>query len=177
MNTPHDVLADSPQKSDLQTAPRTPQTRPDQAYRRILVGTDFSPAADSAFEQALTLAKQSNAELLIAHSDVMPGCVAFMPPECFDEWELHSRTEAEANLRALMQRAHQEGVKAHKLLLKGLADDAILAAAGRLGVDLIVIGARRHQGISRFFLGGVTGRLVSRAPCAVLTAHPSVEPP
>jgi hypothetical protein len=56
-----------------------------------------------------------------------------MSPESYGEWELHCRKEAEKNIGFLIQRAHKEGVKAHKVLLQGLADDAIIEAAERLG--------------------------------------------
>jgi nucleotide-binding universal stress UspA family protein len=142
-------------------------------YRRILIGMDFSPASISAFEQALKLAKQNGAELLIAHACATPNTLCFMPPECYGEWELLCRTEAEKNIGSLIQRAHQEGVKAHKVLLQGLADDAIIEAARRLGVDLVVIGTHGRRGVSRFFMGSVAAHVVARAPCAVLTARAS----
>jgi nucleotide-binding universal stress UspA family protein len=141
MKTLYDTASNRPQKIDLETEQDTPAQRQGQIYRRILVGTDFSAASTCAFEQGLKLAKQNGAELLVAHSSSPPSTLCFMPPESYGEWEEHCRAEAEKNIGVLIQKAHQEGVKAHRLLLERLADDAILAAAERLGVDLIVIGA------------------------------------
>jgi nucleotide-binding universal stress UspA family protein len=135
------------------------------------VGTDFSTASTAAFEQGLKLAKQNGAELLVAHASVVPSTLCFMPPESYIEWEERCRTEAEKNLVPLMQKARQEGVKAHKLLLEGLADNVIIETAERLGVDLIVIGTHGRRGVSRFCMGSVASRVVSRALCAVLTAR------
>jgi nucleotide-binding universal stress UspA family protein len=173
MNTLCDTAPNRLQKNNLESEQIIPAKSAGQIYRRILVGTDFSAASIPAFEQGLKLAKQNGAELLIAHAAVVPSTLSFMPPESYGEWELHCRAEAEENIGALKQRAHQQGVKAHKLLLEGLADDAIIAAAERLRVDLIVIGTHGRRGVSRFFMGSVAAHLVSRAPCAVLTARPS----
>jgi universal stress protein A len=94
-----------------------------------------------------------------------------MPSESYDAWEEHSHAEADKNIGALIQKAHEEGINAHKLLLNRLADDAIIEAAKSLGVDLIVIGTHGRRGVSRFCMGSVAAHLVSRAPCAVLTAR------
>jgi nucleotide-binding universal stress UspA family protein len=171
MNTLCDTVPKGLQKGDLSSKRINPKEHTGQLYRRILVGTDFSAASTAAFEQGFKLAEQNGAELLIAHANAIPSCVSYMPPESYGEWEIHCRTEAEKTVGALIQKAHNEGVKAHMLLLEGLADDAILEAAERLGVDLIVIGTHGRRGISRFFMGSVAAHVVSRARCAVLTVR------
>lgn len=173
MNTLCDSAPNRLQKNDLETEQIAPAKRAGQIYRRILVGTDFTAASTSAFEQGLKLATQNGAELLIAHVTDAPSTLSFMPAESYNEWEEHCRTEAGENIGALIEKAGQEGVRAHMLLLHGLADDAIIEAAERLGVDLIVIGTHGRRGVSRFFMGSVAAHLVSRAPCAVLTARAS----
>jgi universal stress protein A len=173
MNTLCDIAPSRVQENELETEQNIPAERLGQIYKRILVGTDFSAASNSAFEQGLKLAKQNGAELLIAHACAMPNTLCFMPPECYGEWELSSRAEANKNIRSLIHKARKEGVKAHRVLLRGLADDAIIEAAERLGVDLVVIGTHGRRGVSRFIMGSVAAHVVSRAPCAVLTARAS----
>jgi nucleotide-binding universal stress UspA family protein len=163
------------QENVLETTTSIPAEPNGQIYKRILVGTDFSEASKAAFEQGLKLAKQSGAELLLTHASTVPDTLSFMPAEAYDKWELLQRTETEKNIAGLVQRAHQEGVKAHRLLLQGLADDAILYAAKRLAVDLIVVGTHGHDKKSRFFSKSTGERVASHAPCAVLTAR-SPEP-
>jgi nucleotide-binding universal stress UspA family protein len=170
MKTLYDTAPNRLQKIDRETEQTAPANHPGQIYRRILVGTDFSAASTVAFEQGLKLATQNKAELLVADASVPPSTLGFMPKESYSEWEQHCRTEAQRNIGALMQKAGQEGVKAHMLMLQGLADDAMIEAAARLGVDLIVIGTHGRRRVSRFFMGSVAAHLVSRAPCAVLTA-------
>ena len=160
-------------ENDLKTEPVIPAQCPGQIYRRILVATDFTAASTPALEQGLKLAKQNHAELLIVHSSVTPASLSFMNADSYDEWEKQCRTDAAKNMGALIQAARKEGVKAHVLELPGLADDAIVEAAERLDVDLIVLGTHGRRGVSRFFLGSVAAQVVARARCPVLTVRSS----
>jgi len=54
----------------------------------------------------------------------------------------------------------------------GKAADVICAEAERVGADLIVVGNKRTQGMSRV-LGAVAAKVVSHTPCDVHIAHPS----
>jgi len=158
-------------KDDLKTEPVIPTGRTGQIYRRILVGTDFTATSTPALEQGLKLAKQNQAELLIAHSSETPASLSFMTADSYDQWEKRCLTEAEKNISAIINEARKEGVKAHMLELSGLADDAILEAAQRLGVDLIVLGTHGRRGVSRFISGSVAAQVVARARCPVLTVR------
>ena len=171
MDTICDTVPNRLQKSDHKSEPGVPQQHSGRVYRRILVGTDFSPASTPAFEQALKLAKQNGAELLVAHSCEVPN-VWFATGDSYDEWRKHCKIEGEKSIAALMQQAHREGVKAHTLILTGLADNSIIEAARRLDVDLIVIGTHGRRGISKILLGSVAAGVVPLAPCPVLTVRP-----
>ena len=46
----------------------TNQRSGSQVYRNILVATDFSPHADAALRQAVWLAKQTGARIVVAHT-------------------------------------------------------------------------------------------------------------
>jgi nucleotide-binding universal stress UspA family protein len=156
-------------ESDLKPEPVNPPQRPGRIYRRILVGTDFTSASTPAFEQGLKLAKQNGAELLITHSCTIPRSLGVMTTDSYGAWEKQCRSEAEECVGPLIQMARNEGVKAHILVLSGLADDAIVEAAQRLKVDLIVVGADKHRGVSRLFFRSIAAQVVARASCAVLT--------
>lgn len=153
----------------------TEQTMPvyhkGQIYRRILVATDFSDTSRIAIEQGLKLAKQSNAELLVAHCFTVPNCVTFAPHVAYASWEEHCRAEAEKNIGPVIERAGKENLKARMLILSGLPDDAILQAAKRLDVDLIVIGTHERRTVPRLFLDSTAAAVVLRASCAVLTVR------
>jgi nucleotide-binding universal stress UspA family protein len=62
-------------------------------------------------------------------------------------------------------------VRARALLLEGTAHDRIARAAKTQRADLIVMGTHGRSGLARFFVGSVASRVVSVAPCPVMTVR------
>jgi hypothetical protein len=58
----------------------------------------------------------------------------------------------------------------------GRPADEILALAGEVGADLIVVGKRSLDGIARALLGSVSERVVREAGCSVEIARPKAYP-
>ena len=142
-------------------------------FRRILVATDFSPASTPALEQSVKMAKRDEALLLIAHAYQEPGLVelSHAPAKVYEEWDQKLREAVERKLRPLVEYARKEGVEARALLLTGFADEAIIEAAKQEGADLIVMGTHGRRGAARLFLGSVASRVISTAPCPVMTVR------
>jgi nucleotide-binding universal stress UspA family protein len=142
-------------------------------FQRILVATDFSPASTPALEQSVKMAKRDGALLLIAHAYQEPGLVelSHAPAGFYEEWDRKLREGVERKLRPLVEYARKEGVEARALLLTGFADEAIFEAAKQEGADLIVMGTHGRRGAARLFLGSVASRVISTAPCPVMTVR------
>jgi nucleotide-binding universal stress UspA family protein len=150
-------------------------------FQRILVATDFSSASTPALEQAVKMAKRDGALLLIAHAYQEPGLVelSHAPAGVYAEWDRKLREAVERKLRPLVEYARKEGVEARALLLTGFADEAIIEATEQQRADLIVMGTHGRRGAARLFLGSVASRVISTAPCPVMTvrsAWPEVRP-
>jgi nucleotide-binding universal stress UspA family protein len=171
MNTLRESVQNRFHEGFLQSEQISPTQGLCQIYRRILVGTDFSVISKLAIEQALKLATQNNAELLIAHCFTVPNCVQFAPHAAYASWEEQCRVEAKRKIGPIIEKARKEELKVHMLILSGLPDEAIMQAAKRLDVDLIVIGTHGRRIVPRLFLGSVAAAVVLRAPCAVLTVR------
>ena len=142
-------------------------------FHRILVATDFSPASTPAFEQSVKMAGRDGALLLIAHAYQEPGLVELSqaPAKAYKEWDRKLREGVEKKLRPLVESARKESVEAQALLLTGFADEAIIEAAKQQRADLIVMGTRGRRGAARLFLGSVAARVISTAPCPVMTVR------
>ena len=150
-------------------------------FQRILVATDFSPASTPALEQSVKMAKRDGALLLIAHAYQEPGLaeLSHAPARVYEEWDQKLREGVERKLRPLAEYARKEGIEARALVLTGFADEAIIEAAKQEGADLIVMGTHGRRGAARLFLGSVASRVISTAPCPVMTvrsAWPEVRP-
>jgi nucleotide-binding universal stress UspA family protein len=143
------------------------------SFRRILYATDFSDASAGAFQKAIEVAGKEGAELLIAHAYLPPSLWAdgFVAPAAYQQVDTGMREEAEKRLAALEEQARGAGITARSLVLLGAPYEAITAAAAENNVDLVILGTHGRTGAARFFLGSVASRVISTAPCPVLTVR------
>ncbi len=145
-----------------------------KGIHRILFATDFSPASTPALDRAIDLAKDNGAELIITHVYEPPSRLSldgYVLPQIYDEFEAALRDEAEGALAPLVERAKRTGVKVRSLLIKGIPYRAIARAARAQAADLVVLGTHGRTGMARLFLGSVAARVISTAPCPVLTVR------
>jgi nucleotide-binding universal stress UspA family protein len=135
----------------------------------ILLATDGSAASEPASEQAIDLATQVEARLLV----VSVLASARQPSETAAE-ESHasdSRDTLAARAQAIVQRARAAGATATYLVWEGDAGEAIVAAAHSENADLIVVGSHGRSGVSRFFIGSVSDYVVRHAHCPVMVVR------
>ena len=146
-----------------------------KSFHRILVATDFTPASEPPLAEAIDMAKEDGAELLIAHAYQLPSVpqADLVAPGVYDEWVENLRESVEERLEQLVERARKSGVRAQALILTGNPDEAITEAADEQAADLVIVGTHGRKGVSKFFLGSVASRVISTAPCPVLTVPAS----
>jgi nucleotide-binding universal stress UspA family protein len=140
--------------------------------RRILYATDFSPASRKAFRTAIQMATSSDAVLTIAH--VVVPFVPLVPeqyadPAMWDQLNDQATKWGRRQLEGLAKKAATAGVRTQTLLLNGDPAQQIVRAAKAKRMDLIVAGTHGRKGFSKFFLGSVAERVLTSAPCPVVT--------
>ena len=142
--------------------------------RRILHPTDFSRASTPAFKRAVEMAKANRSELVVAHVlvPVMPIMGdGYVSPQVYEDMDAAARSAAQKQLRKLVDRAKQAGVRVKGLLLDGVAHERIARAARAQKADLVVIGTHGRTGFAKLFLGSVASRVLAVSPCPVLTVR------
>jgi nucleotide-binding universal stress UspA family protein len=143
--------------------------------RRILYATDFSKASARALDEAISLAKQNKAELLVTHVVEPVGQYAagedFGGAELYMKIEEATKHDAERSMQKLMAKLQQTRVNAKSVMLKGTAHEQIVKAAKSRRADMIVIGTHGRTGLSKLFMGSVAGKVVSLATCPVVTVR------
>ena len=140
----------------------------------ILLATDGSPASEGASEEAIDLAVQVEAKLLVISvlgastrpSEALPD--ATMGPA-------DSRDSLTTKAQAIVQRAKAAGADATFLVWEGDPGEAIVAAAHSENADLIVVGSHGRSGVSRFFIGSVSDFVVRHAHCPVMVVRGKTE--
>lgn len=132
-------------------------------FSKILLAYDGSEPAELAFERAVEVAQQAHVRLHVV-------AVAWSA-----EVDTHaSLDKARDRCWAYLQRLRERGAEAHVDLelevVEGTCSEQIVAAADRLGADLIVIGHRKRPLLSRLAEGSLAKRVIDHAHCCVLVA-------
>jgi nucleotide-binding universal stress UspA family protein len=131
----------------------------------ILLATDGSPASEPASEQAIDLATQVQARLLV----VSVLSTASRPSEApADLAVADSRDSLTTKAQGIVQRAKAAGADATFLVWEGDPGEAIVAAADAENADLIIVGSHGRSGVSRFLIGSVSDFVVRHAHCPVM---------
>lgn len=131
---------------------------------KILVPTDYSACSLAAIKHAASVARESNADLLILHV-VLPDSHYLLSEDLREpDPLLHDYELLMESLQHASEPLHYEERR-----IQGLPVSAIIETARQEEVDLIVMGTLGRTGLKRMLLGSVAEEVIRRSPCPVLT--------
>jgi universal stress protein A len=139
--------------------------------KRMLCASDFSPASRPALRLAQDLARTLKARLILFHAyerSVPISNGGYLPPSVLREMWTATREAARRNLKRLARSPQGKGVRISILLAEGPASAAIVRAARKNRVDLVVMGTHGRTGVRRLLMGSVADRVIRTATCPVL---------
>jgi len=140
-------------------------------FQRILVASDFSDSSQQALALAIEIAEKFGSELTLLHSweapDYSYAAGLYLPMDVVAPIERAAVARLEEALLELKQRFPT----AQSTLRSGVAWEQVLAAAGDLKADLIVMGTHGRRGLERALLGSVAEKVVRLSRVPVLTVH------
>lgn len=159
-------------------------------FNKILVALDHSAGSKQVFDQALSLAKANNANLLLLHilsveevtSPFMSQylmqhkdrCIHVDPQimrranEIYDQEWSDFKQQGIKLLRAYSKKAIAAGVLTEFSQITGHPSSTICEFARSCHADVIVIGRRGRSGLQEMLLGSVSNYVVHHAPCSIL---------
>jgi nucleotide-binding universal stress UspA family protein len=139
--------------------------------KKILVGCDFSPDSDLAFQHALSLAQEFEADLHLAHViEPSASSVLLKPDKVLSEEierKLHNRLKEK--LMGMVPEDARNWCSPETLILNGQPYEELGKYAESNEMDMIVLGVRGHGLVKTLFLGSTTDRVARQAPCPVLS--------
>lgn len=143
---------------------------------RILVPIDGSPTSRKAADMAIDIAKKYDSELIFLTVARRPEIIGTGSSGYGGAYNLDMLTEELQKhqtkiLDEFIETLDLTGLKTEKRLAVGTPAEEIADAAAELGAGLIVIGRRGYSRIKRFFVGSVSQRVISEAPCPVLVVN------
>jgi nucleotide-binding universal stress UspA family protein len=142
-------------------------------YHRIVVAVDGSSTSRRALHEAIKLAAEGHARLLLLH--VLDESTIYRYPipvgdalrSVLDAW----RQGAQKVLDEALEMARHSGAEVETELVESAereVPDVIVDKAKRWQADLIVMGTHGRQGFAHLFLGSVAEGVVRIAPVPVL---------
>ncbi|MFS0515041.1 universal stress protein [Nostoc sp. UIC 10607] len=161
-------------------------------FKKILAALDRSEIGQQVFEEALDLAKLTQASLMLVHvlspeeegSPYLPMLSNFdyYPGLSSQNFELYQKqwdafkNEGIKMLQSFCAQANTAGVTTEFTQNIGNPGRIICDLAHSYGADLIVMGRRGRSGLAELFLGSVSNYVLHHGPCSVHVVHLLVTP-
>jgi len=139
--------------------------------QRILVAIDGSECAQRAAAMAADLGARLSASVTLAYAVPPPSALgepAMVDLASIDEAQVG---QAKALLEKTAAAVARPGLTIGTLILHGPAPEALNEAAEKLPADLIVVGSRGRNAITRAILGSISHALIQTSKKPVLVVH------
>lgn len=149
-------------------------------FRRILLATDFSEHARTAYRWAAELARHGGMVVLVhvLEDDLSTAAPILAGPlhaaEAVDLTSLRQefRRGAEAALEAAADELRRLGAEVEPRLVEGLRPwQEIVRAAKTYQCGVIVLSTHGRSGLAHLLIGSTAEKVVRTAHCPVLTVH------
>jgi len=141
-------------------------------YKKILVPLDGSELAEKALDHAEKLGATFDAEVILLQ--VVPFMPIYGAPELVVPFVVDERQKeaAEKYLTRVAEELKKKGLEVTAKVKIGMQVAAeIIDFAEESGVDLIVICTHGRSGITRWVLGSVAQKVLTRAETPILLVH------
>jgi nucleotide-binding universal stress UspA family protein len=136
-------------------------------YSNIVVGTDGSATAKQALGHAMDLAAVNGGTVHIVSAYRSSGAAVKVGTEA-EHWYVDTRTKIDTILDSAAAVARSRGLQVETHAVERDPGDAIVAIAGEVDADAVVVGNKGMRGAKRFLLGSVPNKVAHNAPCTVV---------
>ena len=160
-------------------------------FHKLLVAIDTSDMSQHIFDKAVSLAKTSNANLMLLHVLNPLDEPYYVDPAFAEPTILYPEYQDPKNekyikgwerlkgdrlnwLHSYCEQAKEIGLVIESNQYVGEASRTICDFARNWGADLIIVGRRGRRGLSELFLGSVSNYVLHHAPCSVLVVQDPV---
>lgn len=137
----------------------------------ILIGTDFSDAAEAAHLQGVHLAERLGADVVFAHVVPSLDLVTSAMQARYADTLGEALETLRARLQALVDSHGGPGLAAASQLAEGEPSHRLAEIAAELEAEAIVVATLGRTGLERFLLGSVAERVIRYAATKVLVAR------
>jgi len=143
--------------------------------QKLLIAVDFSPASRNAYQYAVWLSLELNAEAHLVFVNQAVQAETTLPEKARREMVTRENMEYEQRLRRLATAYPDQSPEDwSKLRLKSLmvrngpVAPTLAKTAEEVEADLLVVGVREKHLLQEYLFGSVSTHLASRVPCPLL---------
>jgi nucleotide-binding universal stress UspA family protein len=133
-------------------------------WKNILLATDGSKNSDEAAEKAIVFARAYGGRIGIVSVVDLPDELYAEAPSLVEKLVKKAREYVDK----VQTMAAVAAVETETYVREGQSHRIIVALAGDIQADLIVMGSHGRSGIKRLLMGSVTEKVIGHAPCPVL---------
>lgn len=143
-------------------------------FRKVLVGHDFSPDSEAAFNISLSIAQEFECELHVMHVVEPTAYKDYLkfPAAPGEPLQRDIYDSIKSRLGELVPRDALNWCTLRTEVMVGKPYAELVRYAEIQGIDLIAIGIRGHGMVEDLLVGSTTDRVIRRAPCPVLSVLP-----
>lgn len=134
----------------------------------IVAAIDASPAAPRVLERAVGHVRKSGDELHVVHVFQPPATVYPMQGMYLIDDEELEAAEQELAWKNASRQLEDAGITWKRVDLRGYPSSSIVAYAGEVGAEMIVVGTRGRGGFASLVLGSTSQAVIHDANCDVL---------
>ncbi len=142
---------------------------PENIYKKILLPLDGSAYSEKAVDDAIFIAKASNAEIMLL--TVVENSFLIGLPADNTTREINELLENEAQKNIDKIKEKLGGIPIKTIIEEGSPAEAILKTIKKENIDLVIMGSSGKKGFEKFIIGSVTDKVVNSARCKILIIH------
>jgi nucleotide-binding universal stress UspA family protein len=135
-------------------------------FRKIVFANEGSPAADRALLYIESLARQSEAEVVVVHAYEVPH--RYATTDVYEELQAGYEKAAWAVVDDSVAELEKAGVSVRGLIREGPPARVILEVSDEEKASLIVLGTRGPSSATELLLGSVSTEVLRFARCPVM---------
>jgi nucleotide-binding universal stress UspA family protein len=145
-----------------------------KAIEKILFPLDFAEHYDTLLPWVSAFVGKFDATLyvLFVTQDLSSFASFHVPHGNIQSFQEQAEAAANKEMAATLKEHFQKFPKLESRVLTGDPAAKIMELAKKEKIDLIIMGAHGRKGLERVFFGSVADKVVTNAPCPVLTIHP-----
>jgi nucleotide-binding universal stress UspA family protein len=144
-------------------------------FNRLLVATDFSPASDTAFEYAASIAIRYDAQIYVVHV-IDSGPFDVIASESKSSVLAQVEEQARQKIECMLTTRGVAPEKGCIVVTEGIVPDALNDLIRQHQIDLAVLGTHGRRAFKKLLMGSVTEEIFRMALCAVLNIGPNIRP-